>query len=124
MRKWYAYPTSYYTDEGAKKTIGNLNGCCGVGEMRGFISDKDAIHDHRYPAIDEFDRGPYTDIFVCTYTKQQQEDGLEDALNDAHTLLYQTDFIINRGPQATEDGRIRGVRTAIYKWGKQTGKEQ
>ena len=95
-----------------------LSGCCGVGELRGFIQAK-ASPGSAWCALDSFKQGPYTGIFVCTYTKKQQEEGLEDALNELHTLLYQTDFIINTSPMATDDGRTGGVRTAMYKWGKE-----
>lgn len=116
---WWAYATQVIKPDysGYDYMPVKLSGCCGVGELRSF--QKQAISPgSSWCKLDGFTYGPYTGIFVCTYTKKQQEEGLEDALNEQHTLLYQTDFIINTSPMATNDGRVGGVRTAMYKWGK------
>lgn len=117
---WWATVTPVLNSAGSYESMcTKLCGCCGVGELRDFYKQ---AHTPGNPwnKLEDIKLGPYTGIFVCTYTKKQSDDGLEDALNELHTLLYQTDFIINTSPMATDDGRVGGVRTAMYKWGKGT----
>lgn len=117
--EWFAYGSVSIKPSGVgyDHIPMKLAGCCGVGELRGF-NKSNGSPGNAWCKLDSFKQGPYTGIFVCTYTKKQQEEGLEDALNEQHTLLHQTDFIINTSPMATDDGRLGGVRTAMYKWGK------
>lgn len=115
---WHYYPINRINHEGNyEQAIRALPGCCGVGEMRAFVDVSSNMDG--YKRVSDLSNGPYTGIFVCTYTKRQQNDGLEEELNKYHTLQYQTDFHINTGPHAGDSGKTEGVRTAIYKWGKE-----
>jgi hypothetical protein len=119
---WHAYGTPILNSAGTGYDYmpTKLQGCCGVGELRHFSDELEGqLYSNHSKPISSFTLGPYTGIFVCTYTKKQAEDGLEAEINKFHTLLYQTDFIINTSPMATEDGVRGGVRTAMYKWGKE-----
>lgn len=115
---WQYSPTGRINNQGHYETsIRALASCCGVGEMSYMTKLDHPLSD--WKNISDLTGGPYTGIFVCTYTKAQQRDGLEEELNKHHTLQHQTDFFINTGPLAGASGSTEGVRTAIYKWGKE-----
>ena len=93
-----------------------LTHCCGVGEIGSFhtvqwYQDDDCKLENQ--------PRPGTGMFVSTFTKDRVNQLALRKLKRKHTLLYQSPYEKNMGPDASGLGREGGVSLCVFKFGKE-----
>lgn len=92
--------------------------CCGVAEIGGFSTYKNTWLTEQEADITKQSR-PGTGMFVSTFTKDRVNQMALRRLKRKHTLLYQSPYEKNMGPDASTHGREGGISLCVFKFGKE-----
>jgi len=95
-----------------------LSHCCGVAEIGGFRTYKNTWLTDQEADVTKQPR-PGTGMFVSTFTKGRINQMALRRLKSKHTLLYQSPYEKNMGPDASELGRGEGISLCVFKFGKE-----
>ena len=98
----------------------SLTHCCGIPEIGNWRDDRPAwCGAEEYPTIKNFKKFG-CGIFVSTFLPSQEKAMLE--CEEHHTLLFKTGPHKNKGPDASTEGKEKGVYLCVFKFGKETAK--
>lgn len=97
-----------------------LNDCCGIYQIGGYVANSD-LHAWKdkseYPEIKDFKtRG--CGVFISTLLPSQWRVYRE--LLRHHTLVSRCGPYKNKGPDASHEGRHKGVYLCVFKFGKES----
>lgn len=96
-----------------------LHNCCGINQVGGFIPNNavaDWYEKSDYPELKDLKKmgcGLYVSAFLGSQWRAYKE------MCRHHTLLFRTGPHKNKGPDASSEGRNKGVYLCVFKHGKE-----
>ena len=98
----------------------SLTHCCGIPEIGGFTEERSSWRSPTdYTEISKFKKFG-CGIFLSTFLPSQEKAMVE--CEEHHTLLFKTGPHKNKGPDASTEGKEKGVYLCVFKFGKETAK--
>jgi hypothetical protein len=101
----------------AQRTVENnyrqrpLYNCCGVGEVSGFVDHPQVVDG--YIALTKLPPS-YTGLSIATFNQEPHNLEALQIIRDNYDIQYESDWEINKSPQAGEGGRS-GVKLVVFK---------